>query len=282
MKEKDFQTWWNNHYFATTHPAYRVTKSLNGMGADIIYLVRWCCHFAIMDCSQKKLAKDVKKGINPFKLIVQFDSSIPVWAKEFVNEKVKKLSTDLKQVYWHVYLDFSRRKLEESYERSFKKYGRARYLRSLRKLQKELSRDLSLFEPLTKYISRVKTSSPGKKEDIWGSLFLLVVSEHLRESNGRPNYLLAAKLLKLIRGQPREKDVPERMAATTRVERLKNSKPSWKSDLIHIHSLFGKYSKYDKDLKSFAHDPDYFKEDLPEINSSMSRISPLINLAFIS
>jgi len=281
MKEKDFQTWWNNHYFYTSHPAYRVCKSLYGMGADIIYLVRWCFHFALIDVSQKKLAKDVKKGLNPFKLTVQFDPSTPEWAKEFIDERVKKLRGDLKQVYWHVYLDFSKRKLEESHKIFFKKYGRAQ-LRSLGKLQKELSRDLSLFEPLTKYISTVKTTSPGKKEDIWGSLFLLVVSEHLRESSGRPNYLLAAQLLKLIRGQPRGLDRSERMAATTRVERLKNSQPSWTSDLIYIRSLFRQYSKYDEDLKSFAHDPDYFKEDLPEINSSMSRISPLINLAFIS
>jgi len=282
MKEKDFPTWCNNHKVTTAHPAFRVTKSLYGMGADIIYLVRWCCHFAIIDFSHNKLAKDIKKGRNPFKLTVQFDPSTPEWAKEFIDERVKKLREDLKQVYWHVYRDFSREKLEESFEGSFKKYGRAQYLRDLGKLQKELSRDVSLFEPLTKYMSKPRITSPGKKEDIWGSLFLLVVSEHLRESNGRPNYLLAAKLLKLIRGQPRGLDRSERMAATTRVERLKNSQPSWKSDLIYLRSLLRQYSKYDEGLKSFARDPDCFKEDLPEISSSLSRISPLIKLALNS
>lgn len=73
-----------------------------------------------------------------------------------------------------------------------------------------------------------------------------------------------------------------------RVERLKKSHPSWKSDLIQLMKFLQQH--YKRDFKTFFHDTDYFeksfrhleKNDLEKLKSLMDPIRPLVDHALDS
>jgi hypothetical protein len=72
-----------------------------------------------------------------------------------------------------------------------------------------------------------------KNPDSCGTFFLLAVTEHLRERSGKPKYLLAARLLKKIRGQSLKSHHQESTTAKSRVTQFQNSSDfaDWESCL---------------------------------------------------
>jgi hypothetical protein len=76
-------------------------------------------------------------------------------------------------------------------------------------------------------------SHKTKKPDPYGTFFLLAVTEHLREKSKKPQHLMAARLLKNIRGQSLASGYQERSNAKSRVAKFKKSSDfaDWKSRL---------------------------------------------------
>lgn len=284
MKEKDFQTWWNNHCFYTSHPAYQICKSLHDAGADFPYLAKLIYRFLQEDLNNKLLKIFEKREHHLFRVVVQYHPSAPDEVKRFINQEVEQFKVYLDKAYHQEKVAQITKEFGESLDQMSE---RERLKPGFKKRMKKIDKLMQQMEPIIKYSPPASTSQ-GRAEDTWGSFLLLAVSEHLRGVTGKPNYLLAARLLRLLRGQQRSSGQKERAAAMMRVERLKKSHTNWESDLRKFKKLL--QQNYERSVETFLHDPDYFKksnpdlekEDLENLKSIMDSIRPLIDLALVS
>lgn len=80
---------------------------------------------------------------------------------------------------------------------------------------------------LISYAANPEDFRSGGNSDRCGSFFLMMVTEHLREKRVRPRYLLAARLLREIRGQRYIPAKPEATKAKVRVDQFKRHTPDW-------------------------------------------------------
>jgi hypothetical protein len=254
--QRDFQTWWNDRYFYTNHPLYTAFKKLHQLGADIDYIDFLCDmlrggdYFRFFPSKPKAarraklLEAYLKTQGDQFKLLLNFIATIVIGftaleiaKKHLPGEDPVSLLSD-KEVKAIVSLSFSFCKVwlldnalanaeasltqhQEKLERFVKEYGHIPIFR--------------LFLTHNKPILPKR----GNKADPWGTLFLVAVTEHLREETGKPHYSEAVRLIEKTRAEyqnnfhGRSGHFPKTNAqsALVRVQNFKKANPSWQESL---------------------------------------------------
>ena len=155
--------------------------------------------------------------------------------------------------------------------------------RILRGYRKRSGDDL-LLQPLLKY-SPVGSLAPGPKDETWGSLLLLAVSAHLRET-GHPNQLLAGKVLYLATDKDTNLTTRHKGGLKGKLQRLRRKYPSASKDLPAIKESVKRYfQKNHRKFRSLVRTPDtYFEKkflvwedsDVQKLEARMLRILPLL------
>jgi hypothetical protein len=78
----------------------------------------------------------------------------------------------------------------------------------------------------------------GKPPDYWGTFFLMVLSDHLREDNKHPRYKLCGDLLNLFRDDHKK---GSDSLIQTKIRQLKDSHPNWRKHLSLLRQTFLKF-----------------------------------------
>lgn len=272
--QKDFQTWWNDHInFSTNLPYYKTYQALYDAGADLDYIhflhVRLegedaftrLFHERVKDANRKGRRKQ-KFELSPA-LSEKFETYARGYAEEFSKsalERAREISPDDPLLSLPLLRPLSpplfppltpRAQLVAAHLRQFTEEVAERALNSAQQwLRKELEqeekkRDEEIKSTIKKGqnmgIFREYLPDPGKyrkggRQDRRGSFFLLAVTEHLHRKRGC--YLLAARLLKAIRGQQFASAYQDRTNAKARVRNVKNSHLGWKSHLRGVRKFY--------------------------------------------
>ena len=82
------------------------------------------------------------------------------------------------------------------------------------------------------------TPKPGNQADPWGSFILLAISEHIRETTGKPEYGEAMTLIRQTRQSSTSSKRRSTQNADSRIRRFKQTNPSWASDLELLKKQF--------------------------------------------
>lgn len=234
---KDFQTWWNAKYFDTNYPYYNIYQALHKAKADLDYIeylrvaLQQGDHLIELALQGfkgglKKSKRTTKKSIPPNWRNLPLTSLI---GEEAMEEWYRQGKEREEAMRWSMAaLDYFIRKEE-----------------FLRKKREQIDAGLKLLmekSPVFKKIFMECDEGPkgGRKSDRRGSFFLLAVSEHLREKRGKPQYRMAARLLKTIRGQHFASGYQDRTNAKTKVHKLKKTYPDWESYLKIVKRQFSR------------------------------------------
>ena len=111
--------------------------------------------------------------------------------------------------------------------------------------QKKLEEYIRLLAPampaypiLEKYhMQQSQQRGPGNRMDKWGSFFLLVLTEHMKEcTGGKPFHRPVYRLLRIFQGKPNVAN--PRVSAAVRISKLKELHPDWKDDFKLLLHLF--------------------------------------------
>lgn len=243
--KKDFEACWN-HYFYTSHPLYELYKKLHSVGADLNYIEFLRQGVQEWDELTKEILAQIKEIKKTKKLsLAPLPKRPPLLIQLFGMEILNAIAQAQKHNP-----TLSGYSLSEEYglfiEKPWKvlKEGQKLTRRINQKLVREkLQRqDIPNPSPVTVFMDcanrLTKDLGAGRKPDPGGNLFLLAVSEHLREETDNPQYLLAVKLLKRIRGRSLGENYNERKTATERVRALKEGHPGWRSLLSKLKKAY--------------------------------------------
>jgi len=277
--EEDFQAWWTKTFgFSTGVPYYREYRDLYLKGADLDYIRSchvfvWFGDIAYAEANkQRREAKKVgrrKRQIEPAAPVPKvLESAIKGYYRGYIERTFEKaneinpadplLSLPLSRPLTPPLLqapltprDVYVAARVEQLRREAAEHAWAYAIELLRNSQEEERKkeqqEVEAFAKQNPIAEVIKEYAPGPERykegghgDLRGSFFLLAVTEHLREKAIKERYLLAARLLKKIRGQDPDSWTEERKRATARVADFKKSHANWNSHLRAFREQFSR------------------------------------------
>lgn len=220
-REVAFKTWWDHKYFSTDgrhKSVYRVYKELHQAGADLDDIDRLCRCFLYGESVSHQL-KDVRFHRKRTRL-----------------RTARTASLHLDEVLTAV----------ENYEKAWDSaYVALEDLETV--LRDSAQRSQSVFLPALlefhlRSASQLCFANVGRKPDLWGSFFLLVVTEYMKQESGREHYREADELLRSWRGpkpvkasgKPLRTGNKKRWTAAKRIEQLKRAYPDWQDVITPV------------------------------------------------
>lgn len=252
----DFQRWWNERYFHTTHPFYNTFKKLHRLGADVDYvdflcdMLRGGDYFQLLRPKPKVHRKHelfdklLRSRGDEFVLFLRFFATMAVGfaaeviARKHVPDKVPLdlLSTqEVKAIVRRTFLFWA----SWGYDNAVKKAESSQAQK--RETSENFESEHGHIPIIRLFLAYNKPIVPkrGNRADPWGTLFLLAVTEHLREGIGKPHYGDAVRLLEKTRleylskfqRRPGRVRKTNAQSALVRVQNFKKANPSWQESL---------------------------------------------------
>lgn len=237
---KDFQTWWNEHFFETTLPYYRTYRGLNDKGADLDYIRFLHERLEAEDLIYRDLQEQLSyaKKARRREALKEHLSKIPEWIFQGFFEgylETAKQKNPSDPIFFPTHPRFSER-INELNQKALKSVPLILQKATEREKEKSIKRQEQLKSRARRvgifleYLPSPEAYKTGGRQDRRGSFFLLAVTEHLHRKRGC--YLLVVRLLKAIRGQRFASAYQDRTNAKARVQNLKKIYPRrWKSHL---------------------------------------------------
>ena len=206
---KLFDRWWNDNVF-NLQPWRKFYQDLWRVGGnlDFIHYVSGLYRFG--QTSQLRVARikelpEIRSQRRKTKRLVQeFKQRSSAMRLQEALTWERELSD------MNAYLDGEQKKLEED--------------------ERLLAAAMPAYPILEKYhMQQSRQKGPGNKMDKWGSFFLLVLTEHMKEcTGGKPFHRPVHRLLQIFQGKPKV-DNPG-VSAAVRISKLKQLHPDWKDD----------------------------------------------------
>lgn len=114
-------------------------------------------------------------------------------------------------------------------------------LKTTEKRRKELQdieasiRAAPLGDVVFEYAFKPIKATGGRPSATWETFILLALTEHLRKATGKPNYLMATRLLKSATRKETKSGRLESRATKERIRKLKKDHPTWKKKLTKLN-----------------------------------------------
>jgi uncharacterized ParB-like nuclease family protein len=220
----DFDAWWRQAYFRTDHPYYGIYKKLHKAGADLEYIDGLTRILRVSDEECQNLTAELKDTEG------KRDSTHPMairkWVKRRIQEYTRKNRIRLTGA--------KRSELEKEMEALVAKQTKPhteKIKTSLLQNANRISRTNPIQSLVFEYGGAPSYYATGRRPDDIGSFFLLAISEHMRKRRKKPQFLLAANLLRTVRRQQSNWTKSSRMQAMVRVAKFKKSAQNWKKHL---------------------------------------------------
>jgi len=258
-----FQSWWNERYFYTSNPLYATFRKLYGLGIDLDYVDFLCDTLGMGDNLQ--LLRPKPKVDSNYQLIGKFvrthgDYLVGLFrlfgtlAVGFTVKRITELYLTKEEPVTLLSAQEVKRIISETsfavadfLANNIDNRTKARQAQTLESTERLKAK--SVDAPIIRLIMEYNNPTPprrGNKADPWGTLFLLAVTEYLRESTGKPHYGEAVKLLQKTRA-PYERKFHKRVghipktnaqSALVRVKNVKHANPSWQEALVLFKDQF--------------------------------------------
>lgn len=217
-----FLTWWHSKYFLTNdkyRPLYRIYEELHRSGASLDSIDML---IGILSLGDSITAMLRGSGARPKRRHVRTRHVLPEISDLRIGE-VLTLDQKAKQS-WKSLLEVLS-KVDKTLHEFAQSFTRSPALPALLKFC---------------VLDQFRFTKVGQRSDLWGSFFLLLVTEYLRMELGREHYREADKLLRACRilngqiekasehaqGKASQKK-REKWTAAKRIEKLKRSHPTW-------------------------------------------------------
>jgi hypothetical protein len=243
-----FQDWWNKHHYFTAQPLYQPYKQLYKLGANLDYVEQllWRCLRANaksqLSIKRKPAAIAAQEnGHKPSLLPVligpdadqrprtveQILLEEAVWAGIKVGTRIDRFpeESDRKRICQEIaegLIDASVRFRKQV------KRGKADAIRNIKQLVELMRAHVNdecrtvVFE-----FSLMANLTGGRSTDLWGTLFMVALTEHLRSTSNKPHYFLAYKTLKAERGRASKGRESDRSSAEKMVMQFKQRFSYW-------------------------------------------------------
>jgi hypothetical protein len=228
----DFKTWWNEKYFyADGHyrPLHNVYAKLHKAGADLDNVETFSNCLRYGDTVLASLlalatpARKYQRIKHNFPLTMRLGEAL---ALETEVESLKKRRDEI--------INETLSKIVESMQEMRQRFEKSALLPAME--------EFHLPDIFQSHFSR------GRKPDLWGSFFLLAVTEHMKSVVGKPSYRLADELLRAVR-RLHQARLPSllylknsttrlngKCNAAVRISKLKKTHPNWAIVLRCINS----------------------------------------------
>jgi len=255
-KKDPFQTWWNERYFHSTSPFYESFRKLHKLGADLDYVNGLLDFLRLGDLITKAARESAAKKKNSVTLNRRFVEALKIYGTIVVGYTLVELKDHLNKATISQILEDKKKIADNAWNSvadiliNFTKNRKSIEPRK-QKLSDETRRAL-LDLPIFPLIATLRQDLPtkGNQPDPWGTLFLLAVTEHLREKDGKAHYLDAMRLLKRARrDRPFKAARQDAQTAIVRVRRFKIANPDWEKIL---NLLTNQSSRSRSSLSTFA------------------------------
>lgn len=251
-RDNEFAAWWNKHHFHSSRDRHAIFFKFSKLGADLHYVWMLGYYLQLGD----KIAREVRLAKSPKIQADKFDA--------FLKSDGQRLIPGLRGfgiAVTHVVIGqlATLGLLRIDTDDALSQIDQDAVVRSAGILlawfaadqtaEKVAARpapvakepDWSKFnEPIWRLLwdyNKSTTAKAGNKLDVWGTLFLLAVTEHLKEpKNGQPHYRLAVEFLRDLRSGRSSKTTPE--SAKSRVSAFRKANPSWQSAVALLKEQF--------------------------------------------
>lgn len=230
----DFQTWWNVRYFETTKPFFKIFRDLHRLGANLDYIDFLRMGLLLRDAIRPNPARLQTREKTYGKFIRSYSAEL---GSQFMWFGAIAIALTVEEV--------ARRYLPER---------DANGLLSIQDMRKLLAKTFrthatNMADKLVKdsqSFQRWRPAKRGNKADVAGSLFLLTVTEHLREATGKPHFAEAFTLLQKLREsycKPSHQNSKVSLkrkgqSALIRVKNLKKALASWQAYIVELKNFF--------------------------------------------
>jgi len=270
-----FETWWNQKGLDPSHPLYRRFREFAKLGADPDTVLHLCYLLAATNWVERQLMELKKQLVDrksrwrkEFRALCGthaggklrltevarhytdsiIRSTVAALKTKGVLDPTAELSvTDLAEIKQQALEPFANTEgYPEDWERAinnlppdtaqnlFASVGLPRGTPEMEKLIQTLGQEFwpSIFQ-----------NCATKRNDFFGSIFLLLLTEHLRKATGgKPHFKLACNLMTSLQdkslkadGKPASKTTPN--SAKVRVQKLKGQLPGWRAALARFEQL---------------------------------------------
>jgi hypothetical protein len=263
MKQKiDLDSWWDKRYGfeKLANPLFSIYQELNRIGADLDYIdflqrffvafyrSRWSLFEWIENEVKRRRTEDTLQPVDyshwsplerqmlfhtikkqPSKPRSYHHKALTKWFEETIDPVIEDhfIKTGF-------FIEGTARKKLVTYLVSLAKSTEKEQQETRRKDMDALSKRDPVEAIFREYLFSQPSYKEGRKGDLWGTFFLLAITEHLRKlKSGKPNYSLACKLLDLIRDKANERKEEGSSGdkAKWRIRNLKVSSPEWNRHL---------------------------------------------------
>ena len=226
---KDFAAWWNHRHFHSPVALHAVFKKMHTLGANVEYIdfLRMGVLFRDgirIQSNRPAVDPRVRKRDRRFGAFIrEFQAELGMQLLLFVWTAVELSIGEISKRY---FLERDPESLLSNQD--VRKLVSETFLRCAREMADEIVKEPERWMPAKR----------GNKPDPSGTVFLLEVTEHLRETTGKPHSLEARRLLRAVRGESRRSSRTDGQSALVRVNNWKKANPNWKDHVDEMTLFF--------------------------------------------